>query len=218
MATREELLQAARNADSRGNTEDAKRLVEMVKSMDGNEKPSKLSEGPSGAVPFINKSMAELAGAPVDLIASGLGRLAKATSYYPEAAAKAPEKPIGGSKHIREMLAATGAPTPDRPPETTSEYIGQTIGEMASMSVPMLKGAKMLSKGSGIASKIATPIVEQAIQSPIRTGAIELAGASGAGVGRQFGEEHGYGAGGKLTSEFVGGAVPAVPAEDLVEG
>jgi hypothetical protein len=195
MATREELLQAARNAD---------------RNMSGNDKPPKQPEGASGLMPFLNKSMAELAGAPVDLISSGLGRLAKATSYYPEASAQPSEKPIGGSKHIREMLAATGAPTPDRQPETAPEYVGQAIGEMASMSIPMLKGAKMLSKGSGIAAKIATPIVEQAIQSPIRTGAIELAGASGAGVGRQFGEEQGYGAGGKLTSEFVGGAVPAV--------
>ena len=199
MPTRQELLNAAREADKAGDESAARRLVAMAEAQGKTKQETPDSGGPSGFMPFLNKGISDIAGAPVDVVNWGLGKVGLGS-----------DRPFGGSESIRGGMENLGAPTPNRPPASVLEYMGQTVGETAAASVPMLKGAQMLAKGSGVASKVAAPIVQAAVERPIATAAAEMIAASGAGVGRQFGEEHNLGAGGKLTSEFVGGAVPAV--------
>lgn len=149
---------------------------------------------PSGLMPFLNKGIAQVLGAPVDLVSAGLGAVGVETGDA-----------VGGSESIRKGMAAIGAPTPDRDPETTAEFIGSTLGEAAGFALPAGGAAKLASKGSGVVAGLATGALESAAARPAATLAVETLGATGAGIGRQVAEEQELGEGGALAAEIVGG-------------
>ena len=162
------------------------------------ESSSQGAEEAGGGIGFFNKALAETLGAPVDLISAGLNKVGISS---PE------EGAFGGSKSIRRGLANIGAPTPDRDPEGYLENIGQVGGEVASLMVPLAKGAQVLSKGAGTTARIA-----QAMNNPMKSipGALGAAGVEGggvvgAGIARDIAKEQEVGSGAALGLEVAGG-------------
>lgn len=134
---------------------------------------------PGGTMPFLNKGIAQVIGAPVDIISSGLNLVGVDTG----------PAPLGGSESIRKGMEAIGAPTPERDPETTGEFIGQTLGEAAGFAIPAAKGAQLLSKAPGTAGRVGQMMSEQLVAKPAATLGAEALGATGAGVGRKVAKE-----------------------------
>ena len=162
------------------------------------ESSSQGAEEAGGGIGFFNKALAETLGAPVDLISAGLN---KAGIAAPK------EGAFGGSQSIRRGLANIGAPTPDRDPEGYLENIGQVGGEVASLMIPVAKGAQVLSKGAGTTARIA-----QAMNNPMKSipGALGAAGVEGggvvgAGIARDIAKEQEVGSGAALGLEVAGG-------------
>lgn len=162
------------------------------------ESSSQGAEEAGGGIGFFNKALAETLGAPVDLISAGLN---KAGIASPE------EGAFGGSQSIRRGLANIGAPTPDRDPEGYLENIGQVGGEVASLMIPVAKGAQVLSKGAGTTARIA-----QAMNNPMKSipgalgsAGVEGGGVVGAGIARDIAKEQEVGSGAALGLEVAGG-------------
>jgi hypothetical protein len=99
-------------------------------------------EGPGGYIPFLNKTLAGI-GAGVDLFAGALRNSPYPGQFSgqppPEKvgglAAAIPEDSFGGTQSVRRGMANIGAPTPDRGPRTTLEYMGQATA----VTVPSLQ-------------------------------------------------------------------------------
>ena len=147
------------------------------------------AEGPGGGMSFFNKALAQTFGAPVDLISAGLEKVGV---QAPGGGA------FGGSESIRRGLANIGAPTPDRDPEGYLENIGQVGGEVASMMIPIAKGAQVLSKGTGTAARVAQAMNKPMTSIPGALGAagVEGGGVVGAGIARDVAKEQEVGSGG----------------------
>jgi len=156
------------------------------------------TEGPGGGMSFFNKALAQTFGAPVDLISAGLEKVGV---QAPEGGA------FGGSESIRRGLANIGAPTPDRDPEGYLENIGQVGGEVASMMIPIAKGAQVLSKGTGTAARVAQAMNKPMTSIPGALGAagVEGGGVVGAGIARDVAKEQEVGSGAALGLEVAGG-------------
>lgn len=186
-------------------TLDQKKAIAIAEAKMKLEQETAQAEDTGGAVSFLNKGLAQIAGAPVDATAAvlrmipGMDRIVPAESF-------------GGAKTVRGGMEAIGAPTPDRDPETLPEFVGQTLGEAAGFAVPMAKGAQLLSKApatgqaaSGVIRPMAQSINSALVQNPLATLATEAAAGTGAGVGRAIAEAQDMGAGGSALTELAGG-------------
>ena len=86
-------------------------------------------------MPFLNKSIARFFGSPVDATNAALNLVGLGT-----------DRPIGGSKSIRQAMDVIGIETPDREPETFIERVGDVGGELASFMIPGAAVTKALSQ------------------------------------------------------------------------
>ena len=132
-----------------------------------------------GPLSFVNKAIAEFAGAPADIIRSGLN-LIPDVDIEPEQF---------GSEAIKSGFQSLGIETARREPKTFSEFAGQGIGEVTSLLVPVTKAAQLASKGTGLVSKISGVISDSLRKHPALTVAGEVSGGAGAGGGRFLKEE-----------------------------
>jgi len=148
-------------------------------------------------ISFLNKSMAETLGAPVDLITAGLRSVGLPV----------PEDSFGGSKSIRRGMKAIGAETPDREPETTGEHIFSVGGEIAGMALPVARVAKGLSKTKGVVGAIASSMNQPMTSARGALGAlaIESGAATGSGLARDISQEQDHSPTTKMTLETLGG-------------
>lgn len=169
MASLNDVLDALKEADRQGATEDATRLAQIANRMRTAQQPESSQEGS-----FMAKGFARSLGAPADLLQSALGT----------------REQIGGSKSIERGLEAIGIGIPEREAETPSEYARAGVGEVLAMFGPGMGLVKLLTRGTGIASTISKQIINTAIKHPTATVAAEVGGGAGMGLGRQVGEEH----------------------------
>lgn len=140
-----------------------------------------------GALPFVNRAIASMLGAPVDL----------ANLVLKYAGAPVSERPIGGSASIESGLArfgrATGAqmvPEIGQQPETGAEYIGRGVGEAAGMLVPGYGAARLAaSSARPLLSRVGQTVAQAPVVAPVGTIASELAAGAGAGAGRYVAEQ-----------------------------
>lgn len=133
---------------------------------------NKMPEGGRGFVPFATATMAKIAGAPTDLVHTGLQQI-------PGLKERLVEEPFGGEKSIRAGLTAIGSKLPPEgaEPETIPEYLGRGFGEGVGFLVPGMGAAK-------VAGRFGKPLVEAAMASPLTTAATEAAAGTGAGAAR----------------------------------
>jgi hypothetical protein len=186
----------------------------------------------SGFMPFLNRGIATLAGAPVDIanavigmdpryLPFGVGRAASAAGARPIPVS---ETPFGGSASIEAALAAAGrpfgaemVPEPGQQPETVSEYVGRGVGDAAGMIIPGY-GAARLATGAAnpIVARTGRSVSNAFVDAPARTTGAELASGAGAGYGRVSAEEAfpdvpNVGATGELVGGLGTGALLQVP-------
>ena len=152
---------------------------------------------------YLAKGVAGALGAPVDITSAILRKVGVIRPKAPPS--------FGGSKSIEEGFRKVGFNVPKRPPETTSEYIGQGIGEAMGMFVPGMGVVKHLKEGTGLAASIAKGIWATMKRHPWATATSELAGGAGAGFGRKVGKEHpGAGPIPELIGGLAGGMAPGI--------
>ena len=120
-------------------------------------------------MPFVNKAIAEFAGAPVDLTSALLRKVGVPTG----------EVPFGGAESIKRGMEAIGMDIPERDPETFTEQVGQVSGEFASFGLPFLKGAQALSKAKGTAGRVGQAVFQDVVDRPIKAAAIESVAVPG---------------------------------------
>lgn len=164
------------------------------------------AENRGSSIAFANKSIAEFVGAPVDITNAALGFVGLPVS----------EKPFGGSKSIKSGMRSVGIDIPERDPQTTSEYVGQALGEGASMLLPMGMGARMLSRGTGTASSVSRQLLEDVAMRPGLTAVAETGGASGVGIARSASDRNEISPSGQMFAELGGGIAGALTATGLV--
>lgn len=150
-----------------------------------------------GALPSLNRVIAEAAGTPVDLANLALKYMGLPVS----------DRPFGGSASIEEGLAKLGratstpmVPEIGQEPETGPEYIGRGVGQAASMLIPGYGLARLAASSArpvvaGVGRTIANAPVGTSTErfgrfaAPAATLAGELASGAGAGAGRYMAEQ-----------------------------
>ena len=135
----------------------------------------------SNSLGFVNRGIATTIGAPVDL-ATGAFNLIPGIDI---------QQPVGGRESIERLFQAGGIAVPQegQQPRTTGEFIGQVVGETSGALLPLFKASQIASKGKGILSNVSRQIVQAAVDRPKTAIAVELAGGTGAGLGRQAGQQ-----------------------------
>jgi len=134
-----------------------------------------------GAMPFVNKAIAETVGAPIDVLSSGLNLLPGVDI----------QKPIGGSESIKQGMRGIGIQVPKAGREASSlpEYIGEGIGETASFMLPVGGIVSKLSKTAGTTGRVASSIYNTMVKHPWLAGVSEVGGGVGTGTGRKVASE-----------------------------
>ena len=140
-----------------------------------------------GALPSLNRVIAEAAGTPVDLANLALKYMGLPVS----------DRPFGGSASIEEGLARLGratstpmVPEIGQEPETGPEYIGRGVGQAASMLIPGYGLARLaVSSARPVVAGVGRTIANAPVAAPVSTLAGELASGAGAGAGRYMAEQ-----------------------------
>jgi hypothetical protein len=208
--TDEQLETAIRNADSAGNVQDVQALaVEYNRRKEASKQDRGLVEEAAYlADDFANQfnlSVANIAGAPVDLISFGLNKISNAIIDEDIVSPDA----FGSSSSIKSALAYTG--TRDEAPRTKAGYVGQVGGEAAAFTMPLLKLAQVTSKtkavtGAGkVAQAIAKDFTDEAVNKTGRLLAIESGAATTGGLAREYAESEDLSPGAALAVEVLAG-------------
>ena len=208
--TDEQLETAIRNADSAGNVQDVQALaVEYNRRKEASQQDQGLVEEAAYlADDFANQfnlSIANIAGAPVDLISFGLNKISNAIIDEDIVSPDA----FGSSSSIKSAMEYIG--TRDEAPRTKAGYVGQVGGEAVTATMPLLKLAQVTSKtkavtGAGkVAQAIAKDFTDEAVNKTGRLLAIESGAATTAGVAREYAENEDLSPGAALAVEVLAG-------------
>jgi hypothetical protein len=214
--TNEQLAEALRRADALAQQGDEQaRLDAIALSQEYQKRVSQPTEvtteeplvedGPFGFMPFLNKSIATAFGAPVDITNAALNLVGLGT-----------DRPIGGSKSIRQAMGIAGIETPERAPETFTERAGQVGGELASFMIPGAAATKALSQipvtaGSKLQTvgRLATQMQKEMIEKPGRALAAETLAVPGIAAARTIAEENQFSPTQQMLAEVAGGVTPS---------
>lgn len=155
-----------------------------------------------GVLPFVNRGIANVLGAPVDLVNAGLGAVGVPTS----------ETPFGGSASIAGGMQGLGVAVSeaDQQPEGLGEYVGRGVGEAAGALVPVLGGARALQASQGpMRAAAGRTIMDPFTRTPGRALTAEAMagagmGAGGAAADRLYDSES---PAARMTGEILGGVV-----------
>lgn len=183
-----------------------------------------MTRAAASGVSAFNRGVANVAGAPVDLVNAGLGAIGLPTS----------ERPVAGSEFFKSMLstkvpeAIPGVGGRSMVREPDPEYPGvERVGEMTGEGFGAITGLGLLSKvktGVGVLDALAAPAGQV-----LKSGKAFLAqvpgevasslgsifvGDKGEDVGREYGGETGAKIG-KGVGETLGAMAPAGPAAAL---
>ena len=208
--TDEQLETAIRNADSAGNVQDVQALaVEYNRRKEASQQDSGLVEEAAYlADDFANQfnlSIANIAGAPVDLISFGLNKISNAIIDEDIVSPDA----FGSSSSIKSAMEYIG--TRDEAPRTKAGYVGQVGGEAVTATMPLLKLAQVTSKtkavtGAGkVAQAIAKDFTDEAVNKTGRLLAIESGAATTGGLAREYAENEDLSPGAALAVEVLAG-------------
>jgi len=168
MATLEQLERALINADRLAESgdldakNDAISLAREIKKMRGENVFDKKEEkyAPSGFMPFLNRELSGLYGAPVDI-----------TNFF------LPYGNIpGGSEDVQKFFEERGIAAPaDAEPETFTETMGEVAGEILSFAAPGGALSKAFKGAKGAVGAVAKPMYEAITKKPLQSLAVESA-------------------------------------------
>lgn len=203
MADITRLKTALKSAHEAGDTQAAQKIASAIRSASASQKERSLSgrlkigQPEEQKMGFLNKGIAMTLGAPVDL-----------TNALLNVVGMGSDKPFGGSESIRSGMEKIGAPTPDRDPETTGEYIFSGMGEAAGAILPVSALARRYQGAQNAIGQMASGINREAVQKPISTGIAELTAGGAAGIGRDIAETNDLGPTGQALLELTAGLTP----------
>jgi len=208
--TDEQLETAIRNADSAGNVQDVQALaVEYNRRKDASQQDQGLVEEAAYlADDFANQfnlGVANVIGAPVDLISFGLNKVSNAIIDEDIVSPDA----FGGSASIKNAMESIG--TREEAPRTKAGYIGGVGGEAVGFTMPLLKvaqtatKAQAVTKAGQVAQNVAKDFVDEAVNKTGRLLAIESGAATTAGVAREYAENENLSPGAALAVEILAG-------------
>ena len=159
-----------------------------------------------GFLPFVNRAIAGVAGAPVDIanavigmdpkyLPFGVGRAAAAAGARP---VQVSDQPLGGSANIEAGLARFGravdapmVPEVGQQPVDFEEYLGRGVGEAAGMLIPGYGAARAAAQSAGpVVSRGGQSLTNAMTRAPLGFTAAETAAGAGAGAGRYVAEEN----------------------------
>lgn len=170
----------------------------------------------------MNRAVADVFGAPVDIASAGMRGVGIPVG----------DAPFGGSQSIqRAMEAGDVAVTPEgEQPESFPAQVGYGVGGAAGAVLPFGLASRALQGGGQVAQGVGQAMMRPAVETPVRAGAAEIAAGAGAGAGGMGGEELGRGIGrgmgseqtgaqvGRLGGELAGSVVGAAGPVGLVSG
>jgi len=170
-----EVLEALRNADSAGNTEDAQKLAVIADRIRKNT-PTPQNNSGGGMMPYVNRGIAETVGGIPDLIRGGLNLIPGVE--LPEA--------VGGRKSIEGAMRWAGIQLPQegRPPEAIPEHMGAVVGQVAGLLNPSTVGIKGLARGANLTGKVANSVWQSMVKHPYLTMTSEVTGGMSSGAAR----------------------------------
>jgi|TARA_R100000479_G_scaffold55631_1_gene26367 hypothetical protein len=209
--TNEQLAEAIRRADALAQQGDEqarldaialsqeyqKRVSQPTEVTKEKPKEPQVEEGPSGFMPFLNKAIATTFGAPFDITNAALNLVGLGT-----------DRPIGGSKSIRQAMGLAGIETPERAPETFAERAGQVGGELASFMIPGAAATKALSQAPGTTGRVFSAMQRELIERPGRALTAETLAVPGIATARTVAEEQGFSPTQQMLAEIAGGIAP----------
>jgi hypothetical protein len=156
----------------------------------------------------FNLGVANMIGAPVDLIAAGLNKASNKIIGKDIVA----DDSFGGSKSIQRGLSALpGVEVVDEEPQTAAGYVGQTAVEAVTFFLPSLKAAQMLSKaqpastGGKVLQRISNQFLNETRENVGRVLAIESGAATAAGLARYAANEADLSPGQSMAVEILAG-------------
>lgn len=175
MASYDEVITALRAADKAGNTKDAQRLAKIAQKL----KPEPPKETGQGAMPFVNREIAEGVGYVPDKLlkatAPTRAKIEDTKKKLPDFLQRGLEQPLSwgpnpmttitqvlegfSSKNLKKTMADYGIKlaTEGEEPQTAAEYIGRTVGEASTFLLPFGYGAKTLGTLSGASRTLGVP-------------------------------------------------------------
>ena len=206
--TNEQLAEALKRADALAQQGDEQaRLDAIALSQEYQKRVSEptevsteepqLEDGPSGFMPFLNKSIVTAFGAPVDVTNAMLNVVGLGT-----------DKPFLGSESLQESFAALGTQFPEREPETFVERAGGVGGELLSFMMPAAKGAQLLSQAPGTAGRVGQAMVREMVERPGRALGAEALAVPGIAAARGIAEEEEFTPTQQMLAEIFSGATP----------
>jgi hypothetical protein len=159
-----------------------------------------------GFLPFVNRAIAGVAGAPVDIanavigmdpryLPFGVGGAAAAAGARPVPVS---DQPYGGSASIEAGLARFGravdapmVPEVGQQPVDFEEYLGRGVGDAAGMLIPGYGAARAAARSAGpVVSRVGQSLTNAMTRAPARVAAAETVAGGGAGTGRYVAEEN----------------------------
>jgi len=164
----------------------------------------------------FNNSIANLAGAPVDLLAFGLNKVSNAIFDQNIVAPNS----IGGSESIKKVFQFINfGYRDDGPPKTKAGVAGQVAGEAVGFTVPGLKIAQVASKTQAtskagqIGVNLAKQFTDEASKNTGRFLAIESGAVLGQSGGRILSQEKDLSPGATLAVELLTGITGALAGD-----
>lgn len=159
-----------------------------------------VSRQPEGGWAHLNRGIADVLGAPIDLLSSGLG-----TIGVPQSSA-----PWGGSQSIGNLLRGVGVNVAQGAPQTAGEEAAAGLGSAAGFLVPGAGLARVgMAARSPVISGIASDAASAFTRGPARATIAELLAGAGAGFGANLGREATDGSPlGEVGGALVGGLSP----------
>jgi hypothetical protein len=135
------------------------------------------NQSPRGIMPFLNQGIAQVFGAPVDMVSAGLSAVG----------VPGQDAPIGGSANISDMMGRAGVRLPESGavPQSLGEFMGRGVGNAAAFLIPGLGAARM---AAGAANPVVRGVGGMLSAAPGKMAAVDVAAGAGSGAGRYIGE------------------------------
>ena len=197
MATAEEYANWLVNNQDKAGTED----FETVRRAYLEVRPSSATEQAGAALKGVNVGLADIIGAPVDLLNQAprlLNLLPGEQGFQPFS-----ENPVGGSQSIRNTMSnlfdigykdVTDLPADQRPFAVGGEVVGQTAGTVlpiagAARNVSALNALTQTAPKSNVGAEILDTVIKTQARKPATTAGVEVGLGVPAGIGAGIAEQ-----------------------------
>jgi hypothetical protein len=218
MATYDQIMEAARQADAQGNADDARRLLSIAQNMraSGSESTPAASSMMAQAMSGVNEGIASTIGAPVDLMTGAINLGVRGVNSLAGTDIPTINSPVGGSQQVTAAMAPSiSREAPQGMGQRFARRVGQELGASA---LPAGAIAGAASRGTSALSRGVNQMGEAARGNLGLFAAGEAGGAVGAGVGAATAQEVAPDSPfAEITGQLLGGVAGARTASPSIQ-